>query len=139
MRTLTEQVILDTGSISGIKADQNRKEIYIFRGIPYAAPPVGDLRWKPPQPATSWSGVRECTEFSVQAAQYPDIHASDKNWHYYLNNPRHCITIQGTVFTQRELQLYCIDHLPLLIRPRPPVQYLYFFILSNTSLSVLLV
>ena len=74
-----EQVKLDTGFISGIKANKNSKEIHIFRGIPYAAPPVGDLRWKPPQPAASWSGIRECTKFSVQAAQYPDIHASENS------------------------------------------------------------
>jgi para-nitrobenzyl esterase len=72
------QVKLDTGIISGLKASQNGQEISIFRGIPYAAPPIGDLRWKPPQPAASWTGVRNCTQFSIQAAQFPDIHASEK-------------------------------------------------------------
>ena len=33
--------------------------IRVFRGIPFAAPPIGDLRWKPPQPATNWDGVRQ--------------------------------------------------------------------------------
>ncbi len=68
-------VNLDTGSISGTQATQEGQEIHVFRGIPYAAPPIGDLRWKPPQPVTPWSGVRECTKFSVQAAQYRDVHA----------------------------------------------------------------
>ena len=72
------QIKLDTGLISGMKTSQNGQEINIFRGIPYAAPPTGDLRWKAPQPAAGWPGVRECTKFSVQAAQYPDIHASEK-------------------------------------------------------------
>jgi len=36
----------------------------VYRGIPYAAPPVGDLRWKAPQPAASWKGVRQATEFA---------------------------------------------------------------------------
>ncbi len=36
-----------------------------FRGIPYAAPPVGDLRWKSPQRAESWDGVRDATEFGA--------------------------------------------------------------------------
>ncbi len=66
---------LDSGSISGAKTTQKGQELRIFRGIPYAAPPIGGLRWKPPQPVSAWSGVRECTKFSMQAAQYRDIHA----------------------------------------------------------------
>ena len=65
-------VKLDTGYVSGTVAGQPGQEIHIFRGIPYAAPPIGELRWKPPQPVASWSGIRDCTEFSTQAAQYPD-------------------------------------------------------------------
>ncbi len=68
---------LDTGMISGTDVTEKGQKIYIFRGIPYAAPPIGDLRWKPPQPAIPWSGVRECTRYSIQAAQYHDIHASE--------------------------------------------------------------
>ena len=73
-----DQVKLDTGLISGIKASQDGQDFNIFRGIPYAAPPVGDLRWEPPQPAAAWTGVRECTNFSIQAAQFPDMNASEK-------------------------------------------------------------
>jgi len=69
-------VKLDTGYISGTVAKQAGQEICIFKGIPYAAPPTGNLRWKPPQPAASWSGARECTTFSTQAAQYPDPNSS---------------------------------------------------------------
>jgi para-nitrobenzyl esterase len=48
--------------------------VRVFRGIPYAAPPVGNLRWKPPQPATAWEGIRECTVFSPMAPQlYPSV------------------------------------------------------------------
>jgi para-nitrobenzyl esterase len=47
-------------------------KIRIYRGIPYAAPPVGPLRWKPPQPVIPWKGIRECTKFSPMAPQsYP--------------------------------------------------------------------
>jgi len=42
-----------------------------FLGIPYAAPPVGDLRWKPPMPATKWKGVRQATEFGARCMQSP--------------------------------------------------------------------
>jgi para-nitrobenzyl esterase len=41
----------------------------IFLGIPYAAPPVGPLRWKPPQPAAKWKGVRQATEFGSHCMQ----------------------------------------------------------------------
>jgi para-nitrobenzyl esterase len=42
-----------------------------FLGIPYAAPPVGALRWQPPQPAASWSGVRDATRFAPHCPQLP--------------------------------------------------------------------
>ena len=40
-----------------------------FLGIPYAAPPTGDLRWKPPEPPKAWSGVRDATSFGNECAQ----------------------------------------------------------------------
>jgi len=71
-----DKVKLDTGYITGTKVSQAGREVHVFKGIPYAAPPVGKLRWKPPQPVSSWSDIRACTEFSVQAAQYPDPNGS---------------------------------------------------------------
>lgn len=47
-----------------------------FLGIPYAAPPVGPLRWKPPQPAAKWHGVRPATSFGnrcIQSGVFPDM------------------------------------------------------------------
>ncbi len=40
-----------------------------FLGLPYAAPPTGNLRWRPPQPASSWSGVRDATQFGPSCPQ----------------------------------------------------------------------
>ena len=55
------------GTISGaVNADG---DVIIYKGIPFAAPPVGDLRWKAPQPVEDWEGVRECTEYSAAAVQ----------------------------------------------------------------------
>ena len=53
-------VKIDTGLVSG----ETKDGVRVFRGIPYAAPPTGELRWKPPQPAKPWEGVRACTSFS---------------------------------------------------------------------------
>lgn len=45
--------------------------VHAFLGIPYAAPPVGDLRWKAPLPAAKWSGVRQATDFGPHCLQGP--------------------------------------------------------------------
>ncbi len=42
-----------------------------FKGVPYAAPPVGPLRWKPPQPPAAWNGVRKAAEFPARCMQAP--------------------------------------------------------------------
>src|SRR5437764_99272 len=41
----------------------------IFKGIPFAEPPVGELRWKPPQPVKNWKGVRRADRFGPRAMQ----------------------------------------------------------------------
>jgi para-nitrobenzyl esterase len=43
--------------------------IHIYMGIPFAAPPVGDLRWREPQPVKNWDGIRPATKFGPQAMQ----------------------------------------------------------------------
>ncbi len=57
----------DAGQISG--TENSDASVHIFKGIPFAAPPVGDLRWKAPQPVKSWDGVKACTEFSKSPVQ----------------------------------------------------------------------
>ena len=68
---LTDPVKIDSGYISGTTVGEPGKEVHVYLGIPYAAPPVGDLRWKPPQSVASWSGVRACTVPGTQAPQAP--------------------------------------------------------------------
>lgn len=58
---------LDTGVVRGSVQDG----VVAFKGIPFAAPPVGDLRWRPPQPATAWPGVRAAGEFGPDCMQLP--------------------------------------------------------------------
>ncbi|RJP33077.1 MAG: carboxylesterase family protein [Actinobacteria bacterium] len=56
---------IDTGIIRGFEKDGIRT----YLGIPYAAPPMGERRWRPPQPAEPWKGTRECTDFGPACPQ----------------------------------------------------------------------
>lgn len=72
-KELKDPIKIDSGYISGATAGEPGKEVHVYLGIPYAASPTGDLRWKPPQPAASWSGVRQCTTPGTQAPQAPRL------------------------------------------------------------------
>ena len=68
------QVKTDKGEVEG--ALTNDDQVIAFKGIPYAAPPIGNLRWQPPQPAAKWKGVRPATDFGshcIQSGGYPDM------------------------------------------------------------------
>src|ERR1700742_3354377 len=55
----------DAGSLQGAPDGDS----IAYKGIPYAAPPVGPLRWKPPQPVAAWTGVRPATAFGAICPQ----------------------------------------------------------------------
>ncbi|MFG2427446.1 carboxylesterase/lipase family protein [Streptomyces sp. NPDC048590] len=59
----------EAGSVEGVHCRD--RSIALFRGIPYAAPPVGELRWKPPQPPVAWDGVRPADRFGPMCPQVP--------------------------------------------------------------------
>jgi para-nitrobenzyl esterase len=61
-------VRIESGRVRGVEADG----VVSFRGIPYAAPPVGKLRWREPQPAQHWDGVRDATKFGPECMQTTD-------------------------------------------------------------------
>jgi para-nitrobenzyl esterase len=63
-KTLDNRVTIASGSLVGNSADA--AGIVSFKGIPYAAPPQGSLRWKEPQPVPSWSSARDATQFGYQ-------------------------------------------------------------------------
>ena len=83
----TEVMHLANGDVRGVYNED--KSVEVYAGIPYAKPPVGDLRWKEPQPVDNWQGVKECNKFgprSMQPDSTPvmdtlvDIY-SEKAWH----------------------------------------------------------
>ena len=65
------RVSLADGWVEGRRAQADAVALEVFQGIPYAAPPLGDLRWKPPQPASAWNGVREAKRFGPRCMQLP--------------------------------------------------------------------
>jgi para-nitrobenzyl esterase len=60
-------VRIDSGSLQGAV----REEVLYFKGIPFAAPPVGNLRWRPPQPAQKWTAVRQAQQYGADCMQVP--------------------------------------------------------------------
>jgi len=77
---------IEGGQIQGVFADL--PGVYVYRGIPYAAAPLGDLRWKEPQPVVPWEGVKIADKFghpSYQSVHYPGGYATE--WGYGAEAP----------------------------------------------------
>jgi len=66
---ITDPVRVEQGLLAGTSGSS--ADVRVYRGIPFAAPPVGDLRWKAPEPAAKWQGVRQASEFSNACWQTP--------------------------------------------------------------------
>lgn len=94
----TAEGILEGKDLSGIK---------VFKGIPFAAPPVGNLRWKAPQPAKHWDGVREAKEYGPNPMQEPLF--GDMNFGTKLNS-EDCLYLN--IWTPAKTMK---EHLPVLI------------------------
>lgn len=61
-------VQIEAGQVQGTVAG----EVLSFKGIPFAAPPVGNLRWRSPQPVAPWAGIRAATQYGHDCMQVPD-------------------------------------------------------------------
>jgi para-nitrobenzyl esterase len=62
---VAQQVSTESGTVSGVSAN----ELNVYKGIPFAAPPVGDLRWRPPVHAAPWTGTRKADAFAPACMQ----------------------------------------------------------------------
>jgi|WetSurMetagenome_2_1015567.scaffolds.fasta_scaffold02570_5 para-nitrobenzyl esterase len=74
------------GQVQGVNADN--EGVYVYRGIPYAAPPIKGLRWKAPQPVVPWKGVKIADKFGhpgYQAVHYPGGYTTE--WGYGDESP----------------------------------------------------
>ncbi|WP_446743588.1 carboxylesterase/lipase family protein [Silvibacterium acidisoli] len=72
------QIKTDKGKVEGTYTDDHK--VRAFKGIPYAAPPVGDLRWQPPQPAAKWNDTFQAKEFGhhcIQTGSFDDMAFKD--------------------------------------------------------------
>lgn len=78
-------VTVDGGQVHGSQWNGD----YLFRGIPFAAPPIEGLRWKPPQPVIAWKGVRDATAQPASCVQ------NDQGWNSsdYLIGKEDCLTL----------------------------------------------
>lgn len=78
---------IEGGQVQGVTADDH-PDVFVYRGIPYAAPPIGENRWKAPQPVVAWKGIKVCDTFghpSYQAVHYPGGYATE--WGYGKEAP----------------------------------------------------
>ena len=72
---------IEGGQVQGVKGEL--KGVYVYKGIPYAAPPIGQLRWKAPQPVVPWEGVEVCDTVGhpgYQVVHYPGGYTTE--WGY---------------------------------------------------------
>ncbi len=78
----TAPVVTNSGTVVGehIPATESAQAIDVFRGVPYAAPPVGDLRWQAPQDPASWAETREMVDFGARCPQ--PVRTEEEGVHY---------------------------------------------------------
>jgi para-nitrobenzyl esterase len=69
-------VRISSGTLSGSR----EKDVLVFRGVPYAAPPIGTLRWRAPQPVMDWPGVRAASAHEAPCVQPVDLNSTTANF-----------------------------------------------------------
>ena len=78
---------IEGGQVQGVETEISG--VYVYKGIPFAAPPVGDLRWKEPQPVIPWDGVKMADTYGPGA--YQSLHDSTNPWtsEFYWQDPEY--------------------------------------------------
>ena len=91
---MIKETKVENGWLKGIPGADPR--VMVYRGVPFAAPPVGDLRWKAPQPAADWNGVKDCARFAPISMQFPpglqhNIYEREWNPDPYIDMSEDCL------------------------------------------------
>ncbi len=111
---MLRKVLTESGWVRGIPAADPR--VTAFKGIPFAAPPVGENRWRAPQPPIPWEGVRDCLEFGPIAMQEIPGHDPDdiysREWHVDTKVPMSEDCLQLNVWTNAKS---ADDKLPVMV------------------------
>ena len=87
---LNPVLTIEGGQIQGVPSDA--KGVIVYKGVPFAAPPVGDLRWKRPQPVMAWEGVKVADKFSdaaMQRTRNPQDGEYGTEFHFLSDDPHY--------------------------------------------------
>ena len=109
-QTASAPAVPQVKTSSGVVEGKDAGAVNAFLGIPYAAPPVGDLRWKAPVPAAKWEGVRKATEFGSHCMQgnvFGDMVFRDPG------NSEDCLTLN--VWIPAKTALAAASKLPVMV------------------------
>ncbi|VDM99756.1 unnamed protein product [Thelazia callipaeda] len=90
-RTHAIELTIDSGSIRGEYLTIGANDFAAFKGIPYAAPPVGSLRFQMPEPPAKWRGVMNATQYSAMCAQKPRTRQTDPSNVYRIHISEDCL------------------------------------------------
>uniref|UniRef100_A0A0R3RIE2 COesterase domain-containing protein n=1 Tax=Elaeophora elaphi TaxID=1147741 RepID=A0A0R3RIE2_9BILA len=85
------EITIDSGSIRGEYLTIGANDFAVFKGIPYAAPPVGSLRFQMPEPPAKWRGVMNATQYSAMCAQRPRTRQTDPINIYRIHISEDCL------------------------------------------------
>ena len=89
---ISDPIELESGKVSG-KASAGG-DVHVYKGIPYARPPIGELRWRPPQPPEKWTDVKECSDFGPRCVQTPfeeDSFCNTREWVDHTRQSEDCL------------------------------------------------
>ncbi|VDD95366.1 unnamed protein product [Enterobius vermicularis] len=85
------ELTIDSGSIRGEYLREGANDFAVFKGIPYAAPPVGALRFQLPEPPPNWLGVMNATSYSAMCTQKPRNRRTDPVFKEFIHTSEDCL------------------------------------------------